>query len=191
MAIVFAVIGARSAERTNNNSRSTERRIAANNSEQTTSTTTEPHTRQLLINTLERLQLPYHVDYDSEDKSIWVDYQGFHFRIIALDDRRLINIIFYCWHSVSQFDIDEVSRVYRIVNKSNGSSYITTVYSKNTEDNTIDLHSHTFLVFTKEMPQLDILLHNTLDKFLRTRADIVLALDRLRDEDERAASAKE
>ncbi len=137
-------------------------------------------TRNLLQVVLRRLGIEY--DFD-EDNSFIVTYQGEHIRIVAKDDCRIIDLYDAWWYHAPLDDIDNLSLVHRAVNDCNIQRKAKFVYSYNTEDDVVGVHSMLHLLWEERIQNIDSYLRAHLDILLASHQHFYQIMERLRREE--------
>lgn len=121
-------------------------------------------TRTLLQLALRQLGIEY--DFD-EDNCFIAIYQGEHFKIVAENDSRIIDIYDLWWYHAPLDDIDNLSLVKQAVNDYNIRGKAKLVYSFSREDDVIGVHGMMHFVWVEGIPNID--------QYLRAQLDIMLA----------------
>lgn len=138
-------------------------------------------TRDLLLETLTQVGCQYEID--QEDGRIYFAYQGENFQADASNDRLYITIWDVFWYRIELQDIDEVSRLRKAVNASNLRNAVTTVFTINDEEKTMDIHCKSVFIFTSQIPGIGDYLKVELHDFFRVHHFLYSEMERLRKEE--------
>ena len=134
------------------------------------------NTSQLFLKTIENIgSMP---QYD-EDGGIQFEYQGITFLMEAVDECLFVNLIWPWCHSFSKFDIDELSRVRKVINDINMKGTVSVLYSIADSDD-VALHIKKNFLFVKQIPDLEGYLKLMLDSFFRTARTLELEIEKCR-----------
>lgn len=108
-------------------------------------------------------------------------FQGETFCIIVSDDCLLATIYDFSWGSVELDDIDEVSRVRKIINEINFQyGGHTLFYTMDTDNNRMVVHTKRQILLTPEIPNLDNYMTAMLSGFFEVQRAIAHELDKER-----------
>ncbi|MBO7553757.1 MAG: hypothetical protein J6T82_06970 [Bacteroidaceae bacterium] len=140
-------------------------------------------TRDLFLDTLTKIGCQYHLG-EGEDERIYFAYQGEHFFAEASNEAKFLHLWDTHWEHVELEDIDELSRLRKAINYSNLNMSVTTVYTIDEEEKTMDVHCKMTTVFTPEIPALDEFLRVVLDNFFRTHHMVTKEMNKLRVKEE-------
>ncbi len=121
-------------------------------------------TRQLALNVIENIGCK--PEYNEEGR-IQFEYQGVTFLMEAVNDCMFVNLIWPWCHSFSKFDVEEFSRVRKVVNGINSYGLLSVFYA-DTDSDEIAIHIIKHLLFIPQIPNLENYLRLTLDNFFRT-----------------------
>jgi hypothetical protein len=102
-------------------------------------TYTSMSTPKLIKALLRDMNCEYNID---ENGTIVVKYQGETFCLQAHDDSSWLVIWDYAWLSVSSDNLEEISCLQRAINVSNTKEFCTAVYSIDTENKELTVHSN-------------------------------------------------
>ena len=111
-----------------------------------------PTTRELLFSVLHNLNLEYKLD---QDEDIMFTYQGEHFEIWAQDESKFIEIRYLWWFDAPLDDIDNLSIIHKAVNECNIYGKDRIVYSYQTDENTINLHTFSYFLWIPQIPEIE------------------------------------
>lgn len=144
--------------------------------------------KDLLLETLTAIGCQYEIG-EGEDDRIRFAYQGEHFVVAADNQRPYINIWDYAWGSVALDDIDEVSRLRKAINVANWQNSVTTVFTIDKENNSMDVHCKTTIILIPEIPDMVQYLRVELDEFFRAHRLVGNEMARLREKEEAVEQA--
>ena len=139
-------------------------------------------TRDLFLETLTKMGCQYEID--PEDDRILFAYQGERFLADAENERPYVWIFDFTWKSVELHDIDEVSRLRRAINEANWQNSVTTVFTIDDEDKTMDVHCKATILFISQIPDVEIYLRAELQTFFDAHKLVDLEMAKLREKEE-------
>ena len=116
---------------------------------------------------------------DIGEERIQFDYQGITFLLDLEDDCYFVNIIWPWCHTFNKFDIDEFSRVQRVINTINSYDAVSVFYGISDSDDVV-LHMKKNLLFIPQIPQIDSYLRSILGGFFRTVRTLELEIEKSR-----------
>ena len=145
-------------------------------------------TRDLLLETLTAIGCQYKIG-EGDDDRIRFAYQGENFVVAADNQRPYINIWDYAWGSVELDDIDEVSRLRKAINVANWQNSVTTVFTIDKENNSIDVHCKTTIILIPELPDIVDYMKVELGEFFRAHRLVGNEMARLREKEEAVEQA--
>lgn len=116
---------------------------------------------------------------DIGKERIQFEYQGITFLMDANDDCYFVNIIWPWCHTFNKFDIDEFSRVQRVVNEINSYDSITVFYGISDSDDVL-LHMRKNLIFVPQIPQINEYLRSILRSFFQTARTLDFEIEKSR-----------
>ena len=129
---------------------------------------TSVRTRDLLIDIFKKWGCQYELDEDGV--RIYVYYQGGTFYVDAVNGHSMINIYHPSWMSCDLSDIDNFSRLRKLVNEVNLiSGGDTILYTIDEEEERMTLHSFWRILFIQQIPGIEDYLRAMLGSFFRTR----------------------
>ena len=137
-------------------------------------------TRTLLQVTLHKLNLQY--DFD-DTQNFRVTYQGEHFRILADDENRWIQIQDCGWYEASLDDIDNLALLHRAVNECNIRDGNRIVFTYNKIEKVILLHTLCDLLWIPQIPDIEIYLQTTFNSMLQSHQFFFQMMEKLRREE--------
>lgn len=151
-----------------------------NNQVEETSMEEAISTRQLALNTIERIgSEPQY----TEERRIQFEYQGIVFLMEAVNDCMFVNLIWPWCHSFSKFDIDEFARVRQVVNDINARGTATVIYGI-TDSDDVAVHIKKHFLFISQIPDLEEYLKLMLDSFFRTARTLDVEIEKCRVKEE-------
>ena len=147
-----------------------------NKQEEETSMEETISTRQLALNTIERIgSEPKY----TEEGRIQFEYQGIVFLMEAANDCMFVNLIWPWCHSFSKFDIDEFARVRQVVNDINARGTASVFYGISDSDD-VAIHIKKNFLFVPQIPDLEEYLKLMLDTFFRTVRTLDVEIEKCR-----------
>ena len=147
-----------------------------NKQEEETSMEETISTRQLALNTIERIgSEPQY----TEEGRIQFEYQGVIFLMEAVNDCMFVNLIWPWCHSFSKFDIDEFARVRQVVNDINARGTASVFYGI-TDSDDVAIHIKKNFLFVPQIPELEEYLKLMLDTFFRTARTLDVEIEKCR-----------
>ena len=149
---------------------------SVDNSNSETEMEKEIKTRELAISVLKDIGAEL---TDAGEERIQFEYQGISFLMDANDDCYFINIIWPWCHTFNKFDIDEFSRVQRVVNEINSYDSITVFYGISDSDDVL-LHMRKNLIFVPQIPQRNEYLRSILRSFFQTARTLDFEIEKSR-----------
>ena len=149
---------------------------STDNSNSETNMEKEIKTRELAISVLKDIGADL---TDIGKERIQFEYQGITFLMDANDDCYFINIIWPWCHTFNKFDIDEFSRVQRVVNEINSYDSITVFYGISDSDDVL-LHMRKNLIFVPQIPQINEYLRSILRSFFQTARTLDFEIEKSR-----------
>lgn len=116
-----------------------------------------------------------------DDDRMEFTFQGETFCLIASDDCLLVSIYDFSWGSVQLDDIDEVSRLRKVINSVNFNfGGLAIVYSIDTESNRMVVHTKRQILVTPEIPNIIDYITAMLTGFFEIKRALTHELDVLR-----------
>ncbi len=133
-------------------------------------------TRQLALNTIENIGSK--PEYD-EDGRIRFEYQSVVFLMEAVNDCMFVNLIWPWCHSFSKFDVDEFSRVSKVINGINAYGFVSAFYTySDTDEVAVHIAKHFLLV--QQIPNLEEYFKLILDSFFKTVRTLDIEIEKKR-----------
>ena len=121
--------------------------------------------RELLMTVLKELNCQPEGD-ETEPDRILVAYQGERFIIDYSEQSKYISIHDVWWYNAPLDDIELLSDIRKVVNACNFDNHTTLIYTINTEENVIGVHTRQSMIFVPEIRNLrDYLASQFLDSF--------------------------
>lgn len=139
---------------------------------------------------LEELGCPCKIDEDGV-LAFW--FQGSHFHMFLEPDSHYMDIWEYCWRSEKLDDADAVRRLMTAINEANSSCSITSVYTIDEEERTIDVSCSTSILYRPMITDLKHYLFIRLSNFFYAHELInaAMALDKGLSERQQRAGAEQ
>ncbi|MBQ9636331.1 MAG: hypothetical protein IJV36_00350 [Prevotella sp.] len=137
----------------------------------------KPETRSLAYKVLREIGCQ---PEETEEERIWFDYQSATFLMEAEDECLFVNLILPGVHRFSVFDIDEHSRVRKIINEMNWKSPFQVFYLQNEKADEVVVHIKKNFILAPQIPQLNNYLKCILRDFFVTRDKMVLEIEKKR-----------
>ena len=138
-------------------------------------------TRDLFLETLTKIGCQYELAEEGDD--INFGYQGEYFVVRASNENRYIQIYDTHWGHVELYDVEEFTRLKKVINESNINNSVTTVYTVDEAGNNVDVHSKSTILFISTIPEIDDYLKLELNEFFRVHQYVKLELAKLRDKE--------
>lgn len=137
--------------------------------------------RELCKAILQNLNCKTEEDEEEGSDRLAFKFQGETFCIIVSDDCLLATIYDFSWGSVELDDIDEVSRVRKIINEINFQyGGHTLFYTMDTDNNRMVVHTKRQILLTPEIPNLDNYMTAMLSGFFEVQRAMAHELDKER-----------
>lgn len=116
---------------------------------------------------------------EENEIKIRFSYQGETFAIDATNDYYFINIYDLWWYEIPLDDnIDEFARMQKAINYTNTIGTCTVLYSINEQEGVIGVSSKNTLLFTSQIPKLDIYMLSILDGFFKTKQNVMMEMEK-------------
>lgn len=136
----------------------------------------EIKTRELAITVLKDIGAEL---TDVGEDRIQFDYKGITFLMDVDNNCYFVNIIWPWCHTFNKFDIDEFSRVRRVINDVNSFSAVSVFYGISDSDDVL-LHMRKNLILVPQIPQIDSYLKSILSSFFRTARKLKFEIEKSR-----------
>lgn len=141
----------------------------------------EEDTRRLFLNTLTNIGCQYHFEPVEGDHRIFFDYQGEHFIAVTESKIKYIHLWDMAWLRVDLHDIDEISRLRKAINISNIDNSVTTVFTINDDEKSMEVHCHSVIVFFYTIPYINEYLKVELNAFFLAHQKVEAEMLKLRE----------
>lgn len=140
-------------------------------------------TKELLLKTLTNIGCQYQIREGNENRVLF-DYQGEHFFADTFIGKQYVQFCDPYWEHVELYDIDEVSRMRKAINKANHYTTVTTIYVIDEVGKNFDVHSKTMLPFMSTIPDLEEYLKIILFSFFEAHKVVQTEMHRLREQEQ-------
>lgn len=138
----------------------------------------DPETKQLLVDTLKKLNLEVKLDEDYTEY-VMTDYQGEHFRI-KIENKKFIEVQDLHWYEAPVDDLDNFLVVQKAMNWINMITTCRMVYTIDNDDNMVNLHTQAALLWIPEIPDIDQYLEATLRYMLQVKSIFYSTMEKIR-----------
>ena len=145
-------------------------------------------TRDLFLETLAKIGCQYELAEQEDDNHVYFAFQGENFIVNARNDWQYIQIWDMHWGRIELYDIDEVTRLKKVINDSNINNSVTTVYTIDEEAKTVDVHSKSVILFVPEIQGIEDYLKLELGDFFRVHRYVNLEMAKLREQEQANAT---
>lgn len=119
------------------------------------------------------------IPQETEEGRIKFEYQGIFFLMEAINECKLVNLIWPWFHSFSKFDIDELARVRKVVNDINARGTASVFYGI-TDSDDVAVHIKKNLLLVPQILDLEDYMKLTLDSFFRTARTLDIEIEKCR-----------
>ena len=140
--------------------------------------TVDPKTKQLLVDTLEKLKLEAKVDEDFKE-FVMTDFQGEHFRI-KIENKKFIEVQDLHWYEAPLDNLDNLLIIHKAMNWINMTTSCRMVYTIDDDENKVNLHTQTTLLWIPEIPEIDQYLEATLRYMLQVKSIFYSSMEKIR-----------
>ena len=137
----------------------------------------KPNTRDFLLEMLTKMGCKYEIG--EENGRIEFKWQGGFFIADATNDSPFITVWYLQWDEYELYDIDQLSRVKRVINDTNINYDVMVFYSINKEGNNFYVHSKSHFLFIRQIPDAESYLMAMLANFFMVRRSVEVELDKL------------
>ena len=138
----------------------------------------ERTTTGLVLTTLRKIGCEPQMEQQGSNY-VYFTYQGEKFTIECNDDCFFINIYDTWWYSISIYsDVEDIANLHKVVNLANQHVNCTLLYTTNNEIEEIGVHSRQYLLFIKEIPELDKYLMGALSGFFKAQRLVLTELEK-------------
>lgn len=138
-------------------------------------------TRDLFIDALQKLNVPYTAGEDDDRYDICFKYRGETFYADAMNESMWIEICDPFWYEIDLNDAKEFAMLKEAVNMANIELSITTIYEVNRKENKVYVHSKTDFSINNQQPDIENFVRMTLNSFTLAHRGIIFALSDIRD----------
>lgn len=138
-------------------------------------------TRDLFLETLTKIGCQYQFAEEEGDNRIFFAYQGENFFVDATNEGWYIHIYDTHWAHVELYDVDEFSRLRRVINDANISNSVTTIYTINEAGGNVDVHCRSSILFMSAIPHIEEYLRVELNNFFRVHQFVNNEMAKLRE----------
>lgn len=161
-----------------------ERKEQSNNIEETENMEKENFgTKELFLETLTKIGCQYVADEEDKERFVF-NYQGERFTVDINNESLYVRLWDMFWGSVDTEDIDQISRLRKVINEANIRFGTTTVYSINEEEGKMDVHCKSTFIFTSMIPEIEDYLRAELNGYFHVHRYISTELEKLKNKEE-------
>lgn len=139
-------------------------------------------TRDLLLDTLTRIGCQYELG-EEEDKRIMFAFQGEHFMAYANNEWKFVQLWDTHWGHIELDDVEELSRLRKAINAANLNNSVTTVFTINEVEKTMDVHCKSTVLLVPSIPSIEEYLKYELLEFFRAHQFVTNEMMKLREEE--------
>ena len=133
-------------------------------------------TRQLLVHTLKKLGCEHEI---VNETYVRFNYQGETFIAETSEDSAFVTIRDPWWHDLSMDgELDDFARLQKAINHINSIATCTVLYTMDTEERRIGVHSSKNMIFIPQIPHLENYLTATLDYFFKVQRAVLVEIER-------------
>ena len=137
----------------------------------------KPETKRLAYSLLHQLGCS---PEETEEGRIKLEFQGITFLMEAVDECLFVNLIWPWCHSFSIFDIDEFSRVRKVVNEINMNGSCTVFYIPNPESDEVAVHIKKHFLLTPQIPNVEEYMKVMFRSFFAAQRELVTEIEKFR-----------
>ncbi len=145
--------------------------------------------RDLLLDTLTKIGCQWELAEEEDDDRVFFAYQGEHFFANAKNDWHYIQIWDIHWWHAELYDVDEFSRLRKVINESNLKNSVTTVFTIDEMGKNVDVHSKSIILFVPQIPDIVRYLKIELNEFFRVHHYVSIEMTKLREKEESMRSS--
>lgn len=142
-------------------------------------------TRELFIQTLTKIGCQYELGED-DDGRIYFTYQGEHFIVNTQNGSNYVSVWDTFWLHSEIYDVDEFSRLKRVINGANINTSVSTVYTIDETGGNVDVHCKATILFIPQIPELENYLCLELNEFFLAHHKVGSELEKLREQEKDA-----
>jgi len=133
-------------------------------------------TRDLFINALQKLNVPYTAGEDDDRYDICFKYRGETFYADAMNESKWIEIFDPFWYEIDLNDAKGFAMLKEAVNMANIELSVTTIYEVNRKENKVYVHSKTDFSINNQQPDVENFVRMTLNDFTLAHRGIIFSL---------------
>lgn len=122
-------------------------------------------TRQLFLDTLQKIGCQYKISDIDHEHPIWFHYQGELMTAMADDSVRYVSIVNEFWDRSEDTMTKSLENIWMAVNDINRDFHVSTYFDISSGTGSIDISSGINILFVKEIPHLDDYLRKMLRNF--------------------------
>ena len=134
-------------------------------------------TRELLLRLLDVIGCQCVIE---SNMNIRFDYKGETFYAIAYNNSTTITIVAPWWEQCSLYDIDAVAMIKKAINEVNCTTYVTTYYEVDEEEDLLGISSDKAILLISRIPDLEQYLRSALDEFFVAHHRLTLDVERMK-----------
>ena len=140
-------------------------------------------TKELFLDTLKKLGCPYEVDEEDEER-FHFNYKGEHFLVDVNNKTPYVFVWDTFWYSVELEDLDQVSRLRKVINDANMQYGTITVYTMDEENDKMYVHCKSTFLFVSEISYLERYLKTELNTYFMIHQFVYTELAKLQAKEE-------
>ena len=137
----------------------------------------KPETKNLAYSILRQLGC---APEETEEGRIRLEFQGITFLMEAVDECLFVNLIWPWCHSFSIFDIDEFSRVRKVVNEINVNSSCSVFYIPNPESDEVAVHIKKHFLLVPQIPNIEEYVKVMFRSFFAAQRELLTEIEKYR-----------
>ena len=137
----------------------------------------KPETKNLAYSILRQLEC---APEETEEGRIRLEFQGITFLMEAVDECLFVNLIWPWCHSFSIFDIDEFSRVRKVVNEINVNSSCSVFYIPNPESDEVAVHIKKHFLLVPQIPNIEEYMKVMFRSFFAAQRELLTEIEKYR-----------
>lgn len=134
------------------------------------------HTRDLFINALQKLNVPYTAGEDDDRYDFFFKYRGETFYADAMNESMWIEIFDPFWYEIDLNDAKGFAMLKEAINMANIELSVTTIYEVNRKENKVYVHSKTDFSINHQQPDIENFVRMTLNDFTLAHRGIIFSL---------------
>ena len=136
-------------------------------------------TRNLFLETLQKMNCKTYEPNDNDAERIYFSYQGGSFIVYTSNENLMVDVIYPQWYEHELYDIDGFSNVRRLINDFNGYANVTIFYCIDEEQEKVLVHSRKRFLFSTELLKPEIYLRAMLEDFFKVRQQFEVELSKI------------